>query len=98
MRRLRPDPIPLAAQARILDAAIRAPNPGNTQAWRFLLVDEPTLKQQLARLNQQSQTEALASYYAAEAAARGISLEEAERTAAGKLSSAMHLAEHFAGA
>ena len=96
MRRLRPDPIPLDAQARILDAAIRAPNPGNSQAWRFLLVDDPALKQQLARLYQESQTEALASYYAAEATAAGISAEEAQRAGAGKLSSARHLAEHFA--
>ena len=31
MRRLKPDPIPLDVQARILDAAIRAPSGGNTQ-------------------------------------------------------------------
>ncbi|MGE0796656.1 MAG: nitroreductase family protein, partial [Acidimicrobiia bacterium] len=31
MRRLRPDPIPLDVQARILDAAIRAPSGNNTQ-------------------------------------------------------------------
>jgi nitroreductase len=96
MRRLRPDPIPLDAQARILDAAIRAPNPGNSQAWRFLLVDDPTLKRELARLYQESQAEALASYFAAEAAATGVRLEEAQRTARSKLGSAMHLAKHFA--
>lgn len=96
MRRLRPDPIPLDAQARILDAAIRAPNPGNSQAWRFLLVDDPALKRELARLYQESQTEAFASYLAAEAAATGVSLEEVQRAARGKLGSAMHLAEHFA--
>ncbi len=40
MRRVRPDPIPEAVQARILDAAIRAPTGGNAQSWRFLLVDD----------------------------------------------------------
>src|SRR5579871_2456807 len=40
MRRVRPDPIPLEVQARILDAAIRAPSGGNSQNWRFLLVDD----------------------------------------------------------
>lgn len=31
MRRVRPDPIPAEVQARILDAAVRAPSGGNTQ-------------------------------------------------------------------
>ncbi len=51
MRRLKPDPIPYAAQARILDAAIRAPNIG--EGWRFLLVDDPAIKAQLAPLYRQ---------------------------------------------
>ena len=34
MRRVRTDPIPLAVQERILDAAVRAPSGGNTQDWR----------------------------------------------------------------
>ncbi|WP_046318423.1 nitroreductase family protein [Mycobacterium sp. UM_Kg1] len=50
MRRLRPDPIPLETQARILDAAVRAPNGGNTQRWHFLAVDDPELKRELAQL------------------------------------------------
>jgi nitroreductase len=50
MRRLRPDPIPLDTQARILDAAIRAPNGGNTQRWHFLAVDDPELIRQFAQL------------------------------------------------
>jgi nitroreductase len=48
MRRLKPDPIPYEAQARILDAAIRAPNIG--EGWRFLLVDDAEVKAQLAPL------------------------------------------------
>jgi nitroreductase len=50
MRRLRPDPIPLDTQARILDAAVRAPNGGNTQRWHFLAVDDPKLIRQFADL------------------------------------------------
>ena len=50
MRRVRPDPIPHEVQARILDAAIRAPSGGNSQAWRFVLVDSPDLKAQIAPL------------------------------------------------
>lgn len=48
MRRLKPDPIPYDVQARILDAAIHAPN--IDQQWRFLLVDDPEIKAQLAPL------------------------------------------------
>jgi nitroreductase len=50
MRRVRPDPIPEAVQARILDAAIRAPSGGNAQSWRFLLVDDPEVKAKLGPL------------------------------------------------
>ncbi len=50
MRRLRPDPIPLDTQARILDAAIRAPNGGNTQRWHYVAVDDPALIARFAEL------------------------------------------------
>ncbi|MFG1931265.1 nitroreductase family protein [Mycobacterium sp. NPDC048908] len=50
MRRMRPDSIPLGTQARILDAAIRAPNGGNTQRWHFLAVDDPELKRRFGDL------------------------------------------------
>jgi nitroreductase len=51
MRRLKTDPIPYEVQARILDAAIRAPNIG--QEWRFILVDDAEIKSQLAPLYRQ---------------------------------------------
>jgi nitroreductase len=54
MRRVRPDPIPIDAQARILDAAIRAPSGGNSQPWRFVLVDSPALKAELGPLYRES--------------------------------------------
>jgi len=44
MRRVKPDPIPLEVQRRILDAAVRAPSGGNAQNWRFLLVDDADVK------------------------------------------------------
>jgi nitroreductase len=51
MRRMKADPIPYAVQARILDAAIRAPHIG--EGWRFLLVDDPEIKSRLAPLYRQ---------------------------------------------
>jgi nitroreductase len=51
MRRMKPDPIPYEVQARILDAAIRAPTIG--EGWRFILVDDPAIKARLAPLYRQ---------------------------------------------
>ncbi len=50
MRRVKPDPIPQDIQAKILDAAIRAPTGGNAQGWRFLIVDDPGVISELAPL------------------------------------------------
>ena len=50
MRRAKPDPIPMEAQAKIMDAAVRAPSGGNTQNWAFVLVDDPDVKAQLGPL------------------------------------------------
>lgn len=50
MRRVKPDPVPEDVQQRIIDAAVRAPSGGNTQAWRFLLVDDPAVIGSIAPL------------------------------------------------
>ena len=47
MRRVTDAPIAMDVQQRILDAAIRAPSGGNSQAWRFLLVDDPKVRGEL---------------------------------------------------
>jgi len=45
-RRFRPDPVPLADVRLILEAAVRAPNGGNQQIARFLVVtDRDTLRE-----------------------------------------------------
>src|SRR5207247_7397398 len=45
MRRLKPDPVPDELIRKILEAGICAPNGGNTQRWRFLVVKDPKIKQ-----------------------------------------------------
>src|SRR5690242_11409466 len=50
MRRMRPDPISIESQCRILDAAIRAPNGGNTQRWHFVVVDDAAVKERVQAL------------------------------------------------
>ena len=45
MRRLRPDPVPDELIAKILLAGAAAPNGGNSQRWRFLVVKDAKIKQ-----------------------------------------------------
>ena len=93
MRRLKPDPIPYEVQARILDAAIRAPN--IDQGWRFLLVDDPAIKAQLAPLYRQAFERLVQSQ-------GGVTLEQLLQAAqtdtpmGRKVRSGLYLAEHFA--
>jgi nitroreductase len=96
MRRVKPDPIPYPVQARILDAAIRAPSGGNAQGWRFLLVDDPAVKDRLGPLYRDSISQLWATAYRER-------IEEARRTPERPASaatlrmvaSAQHLADHF---
>jgi len=98
MRRVRPDPIPTDVQARILDAAIRAPSGGNSQNWRFLLVDDPGVKVELGplyrdsidRLWQTAYADRLAAAAADPDAEASVSLLKVQR-------SAQWLADHFEG-
>jgi nitroreductase len=96
MRRLRPDAIPQAVQARILDAAIRAPTGGNAQGWRFLLVDDPEVRQPLAELYRTCAQMLWENIYADRIAAARANPEAPESVEFDKLfRSADHLARHF---
>ena len=50
IRRLKSDPIPDEDLRAVLDAAIRAPNGGNTQPWRFLVVRDTELRSKLGEI------------------------------------------------
>jgi nitroreductase len=45
MRRLKPDPVPVAMIEKILDAGIRAPSGQNTQPWAFLVLRDAEAKE-----------------------------------------------------
>src|SRR4051794_36404800 len=90
MRRLKPDPIPYEVQARILDAAIHAPHIG--EMWRFVLVDDPAIKAQLAPLYRQAMERMAGPEMAAGMADQMKMDPQMART----LRSGLHLAEHFA--
>ena len=90
MRRLKPDPIPYDVQARILDAAIRAPHVG--EQWRFVLVDDAEIRARLAELYRQAAGRMLSEQL-------GDAVDElmqADSHTGRTLRSAMHLAHNFA--
>jgi nitroreductase len=96
MRRVRKDPIPLEVQARILDAAIRAPSGGNQQNWRFLLLDDPDKKAALAPLYQHAIDELWRVVYKSQLDAAAANPEAPESVQLFKVQkSAQWLADHF---
>ncbi len=96
MRRMRPDPVALDVQARIMDAAVRAPSAGDTQLWRFLLVDDPGVKAQLAVPYREAVALLWRGHYAADVALADKDPGSAASQRFRRLrSSVQHLAEHF---
>ena len=96
MRRVTSEPIPLDVQARIMDAAVRAPSGGNTQNWRFLLVDSPEVKAKLGPIYRTAMEFLWSSYYKdrLDAAHARPELEESKSMLRVQRS-AQWLADHF---
>jgi nitroreductase len=91
MRRMKPDPIPDDIIRSILESAVRAPSGSNQQAWSFIVIRDPGVKQQIQQL-----------YHAAwqqYSTARTSSIQSLgpgeQQTATRVHSSATHLAEHM---
>jgi nitroreductase len=96
MRRVRPDPIPEDVQARILDAAIRAPSGGNAQGWRFMLVDDPAVKASLGPPYRDAIARLWETAYADRLEQARSTPEDAESASMLRVqASAQHLADHF---
>ncbi len=97
MRRVRPDPVPMDVQAAVLDAAIRAPSGGNTQNWRFLLVDDKAQIGALAPLYHHAIGQLWETVYADRLAAAHAAPDDPESVQMLKVqASANWLADHFA--
>jgi nitroreductase len=96
MRRVKPDPIPEDVQKKILDAAIRAPSGGNTQGWRFLLVDDPDVKAQIGPIYRRCLGQLWETFYKArlDAAAADPEAEESKQMVLIQRS-AQHLADNY---
>lgn len=54
IRRLRDDPVDDETVLRCLELAVKAPTGSNRQGWEWVVVRDPDVKHQLARLNRQS--------------------------------------------
>ena len=96
MRRVKPDPIPDEVQRQILDAAVRAPSGGNAQNWRFLLVDDPAVRAQLAPIYADCIARLWAGPYAPRIAEATASPESDDSRQFFRVqASAQHLGDHF---
>jgi nitroreductase len=54
VRRLKPDPVDDETVLRVIELATKAPTGSNRQGWEFVVVRDPDVKHQLARLNRQA--------------------------------------------
>jgi nitroreductase len=54
IRRLRPDPVDDETLLRCIELAMKAPTASNRQSWEWVVVRDPDVKHQLARLNRQA--------------------------------------------
>ena len=96
MRRCKPDPIPVDVQKRILDAAVRAPSGGNTQNWRFMLVDDADVKAKLGPIYRDCMTQLWATIYKERLETANADPDDPENAPMLRIQrSAQHLADHF---
>ncbi len=96
MRRVKPDPIPVDVQKRIMDAAVRAPTGGNAQGWRFLLVDDKQVMGKLGPLYRECLGTLFDTVYKPRLEAAEKAPDEGQNPQFLKMyRSATHLAEHF---
>jgi nitroreductase len=96
MRRCKPDPIPIDVQKRILDAAVRAPTGGNTQNWRFMLVDDAAVKAKLGPIYRECLAQLWETIYKDRLEVANADPTNPESDQLLRIQrSAQHLADHF---
>ena len=91
MRRLKPDPVPDALIRQILEAGVCAPNGGNTQKWRFLVLRDSPAKHAVQRLYKRAYDEVVGPGYATNPPPPGVSAERYARQHA----AVEYLTEHY---
>jgi nitroreductase len=91
MRRLKPDPVPDALIRRILAAGVCAPNGGNAQVWRFLVVKDRAVKAAVQVYYKRAFDEVMGPHYLTSAPPPGMDRERYLRQRA----AAEYLTDHF---
>jgi len=91
MRRLKPDPIPDDLIRRVLEAGTAAPNPSNQQRWRFIVVKDPIVKQQVQRYYARAFEEGVRDHYLNSPPPPGVTGAAYLR----QLNAVAYLTEHF---
>ena len=91
MRRLKPDPVPDELIARILRAGMQAPNGGNTQKWRFLVVKDPAIKKAVQAWYKKAYDEVIGPRYGSSEPPPGITKEKYKR----QHDAVEYLTEHY---
>ena len=79
MRRLKPDPVPDELVAKILRAGIYAPNGGNSQKWRFLVVKDPKIKKAVQVIYKKAYDEVIGPRYSSSEPPPGSDKEKYRR-------------------
>jgi nitroreductase len=91
MRRLKPDPVPDALIRKILESGVCAPNGGNTQRWRFLVVKDTEIKRKVQGYYQRAFDEVIGPRYLKSTPPPGVSREAYDRQHA----AVEYLTKHF---
>lgn len=91
MRRLKPDPVPDTLIRKILEAGLCAPNGGNAQRWRFLVVRDPAIKRRIQVYYRRAFDEVRGPAHKAAAPPPGMERDGYDR----QHSAVEHLTDHF---
>ncbi len=94
MRRLKPDPVPDALIAKILRAGACAPNGGNTQKWRFLVIKDRKIKDAVAVWYKKAFDEWIGPRYRSSEPPPGVTRERYLR----QVAAVEYLTDHYAEA
>ena len=91
MRRLKPDPVPDALIRKILQAGVCAPNGGNTQRWRFLVIKDRAIKKKVQVWYKKAFDEVVGPRYLKSTPPPGVTREAYDRQHA----AVEYLTDHF---